>query len=219
MPDVSCPELGHSLCSVRWRVNRPSSGPPAGLISQDARRRRGGKLVMRSRLSSVVTQLVTQRPIRTRPYRSGRVLTCEPPRGIEPRTCSLRRGQTPPTMASTSDNSYRSHTFGCTSGTVRPDFAPRLIPRRAGRTMPGSTTGRRSLCRILRDEHEADLSAGPDHLMVPTQPSPPPHISTSATWLSWSHHAAVRLLLPWARSCRCLHVRSTTMPRSTGCFA
>ena len=55
----------------------------------------------------------------------------EPPRGIEPRTCSLRGGRTTPTTASTRDNSCSSHTFGCTSGTVRPDFAPRLIPRQS----------------------------------------------------------------------------------------
>ena len=49
-----------------------------------------------------------------------------------PGTCSLRGDRTTPTTASASDNSYRSHTFGCTSGTVRPQFAPRLIPRRPG---------------------------------------------------------------------------------------
>ena len=31
---------------------------------------------------------------------------------------------------STRDNICRSHTFGCSSGTVGPEFAPRLIPRR-----------------------------------------------------------------------------------------
>ena len=36
----------------------------------------------------------------------------EPPRGIEPRTCSLRGGRTTPTTASTSGNSCSSHTFG-----------------------------------------------------------------------------------------------------------
>ena len=55
----------------------------------------------------------------------------EPPKGIEPLTCSLRGGRTTPTTASTCDNSCSSHTFGCTSGTVRPEFAPRLIPRAA----------------------------------------------------------------------------------------
>jgi hypothetical protein len=97
----------------------------------------------------VVTQLAAQRSIRPRPHHSGRGLTCEPPRGIEPRTCSLRGGRTTPTMASTSDNSCTSHTFRCTSGTVRPEFAPRLIPRRTlvrgrleiGQTIKPSTTG------------------------------------------------------------------------------
>ena len=55
----------------------------------------------------------------------------EPPVGIEPTTCSLRGGRTTPTTASTSDNSCRTHTFECNSGTVRPEFAPRLIPRSA----------------------------------------------------------------------------------------
>ena len=36
----------------------------------------------------------------------------EPPRGTEPRLCSLRGGRTPPPMASTSDNSCGTHTFG-----------------------------------------------------------------------------------------------------------
>jgi hypothetical protein len=55
----------------------------------------------------------------------------EPPVGIEPTTCSLRGGRTTPTTASTSDNSCSAHTFECNSGTVRPEFAPRLIPRSA----------------------------------------------------------------------------------------
>jgi hypothetical protein len=39
---------------------------------------------------STVTQLVIRRSARPRPYHCGRGLTSEPPRGIEPRTCSLR---------------------------------------------------------------------------------------------------------------------------------
>lgn len=35
----------------------------------------------------VVTQLVTQRSVRSRPHHRGRDLTCEPPKGIEPLTC------------------------------------------------------------------------------------------------------------------------------------
>jgi hypothetical protein len=55
--------------------------------------------------------------------------------GNRTRTCSLR-GRTTPTTASTCDNSCSSHTFGCNSGTVRPEFAPRLIPRRARAVAP-----------------------------------------------------------------------------------
>jgi hypothetical protein len=39
----------------------------------------------------------------------------EPPRGIEPRTCSLRGGRTTTTTVSTSDNSCSPHTFRCLS--------------------------------------------------------------------------------------------------------
>ncbi len=67
-------------------------------------------------------------------------------------------------------NSCRSHTYGCISGTVRPEFAPRLIPRRAGRAMPDSATGRRR----LYGEHEADLSVG--HLVVPAETPATPHL-------------------------------------------
>ena len=43
----------------------------------------------------------------------------------------ITRSRTTATTASTSDNNCRSHIFGFTSGTVRPGFAPRLIPRSA----------------------------------------------------------------------------------------
>jgi hypothetical protein len=62
------------------------------------------------------------------------VRAVEPPRGIEPRTCSLRGDRTPPTTAATSNNTCSVDTSGCTSGIIRREFAPRLIPRHALRT-------------------------------------------------------------------------------------
>lgn len=54
-----------------------------------------------------------------------------------PRTCSLQEAVPRLIWAPTSDNSCTFHTFGCTSGTVGPEFAPRLIPRRSGRKHAG----------------------------------------------------------------------------------
>jgi hypothetical protein len=110
-------------------------------------------------------------------------LTCEPPRGIEPRTCSLRGDRTPPPMASTSDNSCRSHTFECTSGTVRHGFAPRLIPRhRLRRPNRGQRFGGSAECRPDRRSRSADLvpellsrpdgAAATEEIMVPVRRMP-----------------------------------------------
>jgi len=50
-------------------------------------------------------------------------------------------------MAATSDNSFSAHTLGCTSGSIRLEFAPRLTPRDLRAAQPitlfgGGFTGR-----------------------------------------------------------------------------
>ena len=57
----------------------------------------------------------------------------EPPRGIEPRTCSLRGGRIPPITASTSGGSCKSQTYRRPLQHRSTDFALCLIPRWARR--------------------------------------------------------------------------------------
>ncbi|MGH3547792.1 MAG: type II toxin-antitoxin system PemK/MazF family toxin [Pseudonocardiaceae bacterium] len=87
---------------------------------------------------------------------------------------------------------------------------------------PGEQGGTRPVLVVSTSGHPRppENSDGPDP-SCPSggNPARHPHTSASAAWLSWSQHAAVRLLLPWAGSRRCLRVRSMAMPRSTGCCA
>ncbi len=71
------------------------------------------------------------------------------------------------------------------------------------------------------DEHTGGFGGAKRYFEGPDAPDDVAGVMTSqrSAWLSWSQRCAVRLLPPWARSCRCSHVRSTSMPRSIGCSA
>jgi predicted RNase H-like HicB family nuclease len=126
----------------------------------------------------------------------------EPPRGIEPRTCSLRGGRTPPTTTSTRDNSCRSHTFGGNNGTGGPEFAPRLIPRRA--LVPlGDRAGRSSHQRLGQLHGQLGfkrVSRSPKDSSVGIKP--PASNRSTAGWSSRHADRSILLGSCWTRSCR-----------------